>query len=60
MKDFDPFGAQKQQSFSTSLQQITSIAAFLTTILQSASTDNRTSDNIKVEFEHLVLVSLNG
>ncbi len=57
LKDFDPFGAQKQLSFTSSLQQIVSIAAFLSTLLQSSNTTSQNSDSIKVDFEHLVLVS---
>ena len=58
MKDFDPFGAQKQQSFTSSLKQIVSIGTFLTRILESSGTAN--PEAVQLNFEHLVLVSIVG
>ena len=57
MKDFDPFDEQKQQSFTDSLQQIASIGTFLSGLIKSEEVTSRSSEQIKIEFEHLVLVS---
>ena len=54
LKNFDPFVAQKNSSFTSSLQQILSVANFLAGL--SAAPDSPL-EKIKMEFEHLVLVS---
>lgn len=57
MKDFDPFAAKKQESFTSSLQQISSVATFVSSLYKNSDPVNKSLDQIKIEFEHLVLVS---
>ncbi len=53
LKDFDPFAEQKKNSFGSSISQITSVGNFLA---QSSHTPSSPLDQIKSDFEHLVLV----
>ena len=54
LKDFDPFEAQKKASFEASLQQICALATYLTELLKKT---DRSPGELRVEFEHLLLVS---
>ena len=55
MKNFDPFGAQKEASFNGSLSQIASLGTYLSGLL---ATRKESLPEMRVEFEHLLLVSV--
>jgi len=54
LKEFDPFGAQKEASFLASLPQITNLASYFTGLI---SKPKQSPAELRVEFEHLLLVS---
>ena len=54
LKDFDPFGVQKEPSFLEWLPQISTLASYLTRLIAKP---NQSQAELRVEFEHLLLVS---
>eukprot|EP00731_Ephydatia_muelleri_P036237 Em0221g2a len=59
LKDYDPFGAQKEQSFAMCLDDIAAVGKYLNSMLSVPSTD-RSPAHLRVEFEHLLLLTLWG
>ena len=57
MKDFDPFNAQKESTFISSLPQIKAVAAYLTGTLSKPNVKSQDIKDLRTEFEHLLLVS---
>ena len=58
MKDFDPFNAQKESTFIDSLPQIKAVATYLTGALSKPNVKSQAIQDLRTEFEHLLLVSL--
>ena len=54
LKDFDPFGMQKETSFLEWLPQISTLASYVTRLINKP---NQSQAELRVEFEHLLLVS---
>ena len=57
MKDFDPFSAQKESTFVSSLPQITAVAKYLNGALSKPNVQNQDIKDLRTEFEHLLLVN---
>lgn len=57
MKDFDPFGAQKEATFVSSLPQMAAVAKYLSGALSNPNVHNQEIKDLRTEFEHLLLVS---
>ena len=56
MKDFDPFNAQKESTFVSSLPQITAVAKYLNGALSKPNVQDQDIKDLRTEFEHLLLV----
>lgn len=57
LKDFDPFAAQKEASFRSSLPQITALIGYLSRLIGQSK---HSPSELRVEFEHLLLLCLWG